>query len=198
MKRRKFISTALLVSLSVSPVLASSNLANQPTTELETLLNALSAAPKKRYFIDKKLKKLYETSTKPWFLSGYKSLGSNYFLCQNGQVAIFPIKLLHETVGQIEVAALCFERTENGNWQRLPTLSGYHIEALTLAVKALKKERPNADLTTYLLPTQSKKYFQFGGYVTQKGEVNFKVNINATQTIIEAKVLADGGIIWKT
>lgn len=201
MKRRTFISTAILGVLNTNQLLASTPIeATKSNVQkwFSVLLEATDAKQRKRYLlVDKQLKSVYETTKHEWSLSGYQALEDEYFMCRDGELALFPIELKHDNLGQIDFAVLVFEKTEKNGWQESRSLSGFHIEALTKSLGSLPVRNIN-EVADYIFPTGGIAGINENGYTTKKGSVSFYVEIIENKAIINAQILVNNEIVWNT
>lgn len=198
MKRRTFISTTILGALSANQLLAFTPLELTKADInrwLSQLLNAVKAQQRKRYLLaDISLKTAYETTKEKWFSSGYGALGSDYFMCRNDNLALFPIELQHEVHGQIDFVVLVFEKKKNNEWNSVKSLSGFNVEALVESLNIFPADAE--DLAYYILPTQSTPEFTIKGYKTPKGHVCFETRITDNKAIVNAQIIINDEIVW--
>lgn len=198
MKRRTFISTTILGTLSANQLLASTPVElTTPNTSrwFSLLLKVTNAKQRKRYLLtDKKLKTTYEAIRDEWSLSGYQALGENYFLCRDGELALFPIELQHTALGQIDFAVLVFEKKKINEWESVKSLSGFNIEALVKSLDTFSADVE--DVANCILPTQSTPEFTIKGYKTPKGHVCFDTRITDNKAVINVQITINNEIVW--
>lgn len=198
MKRRNFISTTILGALSANQLLASTPVESTiPNISkwFSQLLKVTNAKQRKRYFLtDKKLKNTYEAIRDEWSLSGYQALGENYFLCRDGELALFPIELQHTTLGQIDFAVLVFEKKKSNEWKSVKSLSGFNIEALVKSLNTFSADVE--DVANCILPTQSTPEFTIKGYKTPKGHVYFDTRITDNKAVVNVEITINNEIVW--
>lgn len=193
MKRRSFITTAFFSGLLAPELLPyASNQNLHPW--LEVFLKSVNVKTKTKHFLmDKPLNDAYNLAATTWLKSGFKALGSDYFLCRNNQTALFPQVLSHPTLGQLDFAVLCFEKDIDGNWQPLPSFSSFQIEALSKASKDLSFK----NLEDYFLPClQNSPKLPFS-FSTKKGYVTCKVSMSKVQTTIDATISDGENNVWQ-
>ena len=196
MKRRIFIATAFLSGLTADTLFASSFVRTITVRKFETFLQAVNAFSAQKLFLsDPSLDNAYQETGKNWFKSGFSAYGTDYYLCQNNQLALFPIEFSHTTLGQIDFAVLCFAKDKQGDWHHVQPLSGFHIETLAKAANDLPfKELVN--LENYFLPTIKKINMPFS-FSTENGYIQCKIVMKEAQTTIEASIFEGSRVIWQ-
>lgn len=130
----------------------------------------------------------YQTSLIPWQQSGYQATGSGYYICQHGDLVLFPLHLHHESLGLLDQVILCFEKNKIGDWVKIRPLSGFDLEALAAAATALERYNPNIALCDYLLPRLSAKHKNPHCFSTAKGEISIKTLLSDTSSTIDVLV----------
>lgn len=130
----------------------------------------------------------YEAALVQWRQSGYQPVGSDYYICLHRELALFPLHLRHESIGVLDEVILCFEKNKLGEWVKLKALSGFDLEALTVAATTLEKNNLTFNLCDYLLPHLSRKQESPFCFSTVKGEVSIKTVLSETNSITQVLV----------
>lgn len=188
--RRKFLKKAGIVCGVIFT--AHHTFARKEVTSVFLKKGFLDFLPKQTHSLqtlnDSSLLNSYKTALSHWQQSGYKAHGSNYYICQYREVALFPLLLEHDSVGLLDQAILCFEKSEAGEWIRLRSLAGFELEALSVAASNLLFDRPASALADYLLPVVSSIRTESFSFITSKGSVSIKTFLSDTNSRTEISV----------
>ncbi len=192
LRRREFLKKAGIMgifTMTTGHAFAHKSVAFDTWNGTESLLNKLvTQTHGLQTLTGTQLLSTYQAALVQWQQSGYAATGSEFFICQNSDLALFPLHLHHESTGLLDQAVLCFEKNKSGDWIKLRTLSGFDLEALAVAATTLGNYNSAINLSDYLLPRLSSKHnnpFCFG---TAKGEVSIKTLLSDTNSTIEVLV----------
>lgn len=192
LSRRIFLRNAGIISiasLTTNPTFAQNQTVSSEGSGL------LARISKKTYSLDKlpfkNLLNIYELALNNWKQSGYEAFETNYFVCQNENLALFPLHLHHATVGLIDTAFLCFGKNQMDEWIKLRPLSGLDMEVLDVAAEGLQKHHPDIDLSKFLLPSISQNRNVGFYFDTQKGNVFIK-SILSTDSVKTEIIVKEG------
>jgi hypothetical protein len=191
--RREFLkNTGIIViaSLTTNQIFAQNQVASISRNGNTSFMDKIS---KKTYSLktlrNNSLLHTYEAALSNWQNSGYEASGSDYYVCQDGNLALFSLHLKHESVGLLDSAILCFGKNQAGEWKSLKSLSGFDLEILTVAAGELQKNNPDIDLSDYLLPSTAQWVNDGFCFSTPKGDVFIKTILlsDASKTEIIVK-----------
>ena len=134
---------------------------------------------------------IYKTALNNWQSTGYQAFGSNFYVCQNENVALFPLYHPHNSMGILDRAILCFGKNDRGEWTKLKPLSGYDLEALAVATEGLLKNNADIDLGDYLLPSCFQNMDNGLCFKTLKGNVFIKTTVS--KEVSKTKIIVREG-----
>lgn len=145
---------------------------------------------------DASLLACYQKAILSWQKTGYKPTGNFCYSTATGELKMFPMHLEVEGSGKLDAVLLCFGKNDIGEWKALKSLSGFDLEAINIAMTALKEKNNSVDLTHYLVPApnqQSKPY----SFDTQKGTVFLKTTLSSGQTATKIVVTEGNTIVYQ-
>jgi hypothetical protein len=189
--RRKFLLSGVLSISAFTVHQAFSK--NYVVSDVKEELKFFDRITRKTYSLEKlsdpKLFSFYQSSLISWQKSGYEATSNSYYTCMDDGLALFPLQLLHQSLGVLDTVMICFKKDENGDWIQLNSLSGLDLNALAVAADALQNSNEQIDLEAYLLPIKS---IRGDGhrFETKKGIVSLK-------TLLSENGLSTEVIVWK-
>lgn len=133
------------------------------------------------FLLDQSLLHCYNAAIVSWEKIGYESSGNFCYSSDDNTLKMFPIHLHVDGAGKLDDVLLCFGKNANGEWKSLKSLSGFDLEAITIAMEELQLHNSNVNLSHYLFPApaaQSEPY----GFMTQKGSVYLKTILSPENT----------------
>lgn len=202
MKRRNFLYNASLSTLGLSffSGFVSNFDRSQFTASLDEFLNAIGAVPQSWLVSDPELEEACSKEIKTWERTGYKALNKTFFLCNQGQKAIFFLHLHHPELGTLDLSALVFQKGDaTAPWQTTASLSGFQLEALVRAAAALKMEQAPNRLAGLLLPHAGKAKTTSGSFATEYGEVGVRASLSKNKVMsIKAAVYKNNQALWSS
>lgn len=160
------------------------------------ILSKFSKSTFSNAFSDSALLACYKKASLSWEKTGYEPSGNFCFSSSDNQLKMFPMHLHVNGSGKLDEVLLCFGKNTNGEWNALKPLSGFDLEAITVAMKELKKENNTVDLTNYLFPApvqQSNPY----SFETKKGQVFLKTQLSYGQTSTKIVVMEGSNIVFQ-
>lgn len=150
--------------------------------EEENILSKFSKLNASNTFrLDQSLLDCYNNAISGWQKTGYKPSGDFCYASANGHLKMFPIHLHIDGTGKLDDVLLCFGKDTNGEWKSLKSLSGFDLEAITIAMKELKLHNSNVDLSSYLFPAPTTQLEPYG-FITHKGSVFLKTILSPENT----------------
>ncbi|MGQ7945868.1 hypothetical protein [Flavobacterium sp. WC2509] len=138
----------------------------------------------------------YKKASLSWEKIGYKSSGNFCYSSEDNQLKMFPMHLHVNGSGKLDDVLLCFGKNSNGEWKTLKSLSGFDLEAITVAMKELKKANSSVDLSKYLFPSPIQNFNPYG-FETIKGSVFLKTQLCQNQTSIKIVVTEGLNIVFQ-
>lgn len=144
---------------------------------------------------DSSLQECYNNAIKTWQKNGYEASSDNCYSSADGLLKMFPMHLHTETTGKIDNVLLCLGKNSNGKWQSIKSLSGFDIEAITVAVNELRKNNTNVDLSKYLFPAAEQPFNPYG-FATEKGNVQLATILSSNQTITKIIITEGNRIVY--
>lgn len=178
LSRRVFLRSAGIISiapLSTNHAFAQNQTIKKPLSQNGSLLAKIS---KKTYSLEtlslNNLLNVYKLSLNDWQKNGYEAFGANFYICQDENLALFPLQYNHTILGLIDSMVLCFRKNQEDEWISIKSLSGFDLEVLTVAAEGLQKYNPDIDLGSYLLPSFPLNNTNSFCFNTPKGEVFIK------------------------
>lgn len=130
-----------------------------------------------------------------WEKTGYQPYGNFCYSSADGHLKMFPIHL-HVAEGKLDDVLLCFGKNSNGEWKSLKSLSGFDLEAITIAMKELQINNSTVDLSNYLFPAPAQQLEPYG-FTTKKGSVHLKTTLAAKQTSTQITVTEGSKIVYQ-
>ena len=202
MKRRSFLYNASVGTLGLSFFSGlTSRFGRSPfSASLDEFLNAIGATPQSWLESDPTLEEVCADASKAWKKTGYEAFSKTFFLCDQQQKALFFLHLLHPELGTLDISALVFQKDEaTTNWKPATALSGFQLEALIRAAKALKMEQAPNRLAGLLLPHSSQTKPTMGRFVTKFGEVGVQASLPKDKVMrINATVYENNQALWSS
>lgn len=194
LKRRNFIKNVGFVgttTLFCSSLLAQSTFTSFSDSE-KNEMNILSKFSKSNlsdvFLLNQTLLDCYNKTIVSWKENGYESSGNFCYSSQDGHLKMFPMHLHVDGAGKLDAVLLCFGKNSNGEWKTLKSLSGFDLEAISIAMKELQINNKNVDLSHYFFPAPTQKFEPYS-FETNKGSVSLKTILSPekTSTIIIIK-----------
>ncbi len=148
------------------------------------------------FLLDQSLADCYKKSILKWEKTGYAASGNYCFGSSDGLLKMFPMHLQTEATGKVDNVLLCFGKDSNGNWKSLRPLSGFDLEAITVAMKDLNIYRNDVNLSHYLFPAPVQKLDPYGFY-TRKGSVSLQTNLSPEQTVTKIMIKEGNSIVYQ-
>lgn len=162
--------------------------------------NILSKFSKSTYsdvfLLDAALFECYKKASLSWEKTGYEASGNFCYSSADNQLKMFPMHLHVNETGKVDDVLLCFGKNSNGVWSALKPLSGFDLEAITVAMKELKKLNSSIDLSNYLFPTPIQPFNPYG-FETNKGSVFLKTQLSYHQTSTKIVVKEGSNIVFQ-
>lgn len=162
--------------------------------------NILAKFPKSTYsdtfFSDQTLLDCYKKAIVNWEKIGYKPLGNFCYSSHDNQLKMFPIHLHVDGSGKLDDVLLCFGKNSNGEWKTLKSLSGFDLEAITVAMKELQISNNTLDLAQYLFPAPIQQLKPYG-FETKKGNVFLKTLLSPDETSTKIVVMEGSIVIFQ-
>ena len=147
------------------------------------------------FISDRKLLECYKKTIENWIKMGYQSSGNFCYSAPDSQLKMFPIHLQLNGSEKLDAVLLCFGKNASGEWKVLKSLTGFDLEAITVAMRALKTKNNMVDLKHYLFPApeqQSKPY----SYQTNKGTVYLKTTLSSGHSSTKIVVTEGSSIVY--
>jgi hypothetical protein len=170
-----------------------SNLENEEENILSKFTKSAYSAT---FLSDPELLDCYKKASVTWEKIGYKLSGNFCYNSVDNKLKMFPMHLHVTNTGKLDDVLLCFGKNSNGEWKSLKSLSGFDLEALTVAMKELKTKNNTVDLTPYLFPTPEQILNPYG-FETKKGSVFLKTLLASNQTSTKIIVSEGSNIIFQ-
>ncbi|MRX39291.1 hypothetical protein GJU43_08400 [Flavobacterium sp. LC2016-23] len=162
---------------------AFTNFSDLDKEEKNILSNFSKSNISNAFLLDQALFHCYTTAIVSWQKMGYQSSGNFCYSSDDNRLKMFPMHLHVDSAGKLDDVLLCFGKNDNGEWKSLKSLSGFDLEAITVAMEELQMHNSNVNLSHYLFPaavTQVEPY----GFMTQKGSVYLKTILSPENTAI--------------
>ncbi|CAD0005936.1 hypothetical protein [Flavobacterium chungangense] len=165
--------------------------------ENENILSQFSKSSCTDVFLsDSALLECYKNAAFGLEKTGYKLSGNFCYNSADNQLKMFPMHLLVDGSGKLDDVLLCLGKNSNGEWNSLRSLSGFDLEAISMAMKELSKKNNAADLTQYLLPAPVKQVNPYG-FETKRGSVFLKTHLSDNHTSIEMVVTEGSHVVFQ-
>jgi hypothetical protein len=148
------------------------------------------------FFSDRTLLDCYKKAIVNWEKIGYEPSGNFCYSSPNNQLKMFPIHLHVDGSGKLDDVLLCFGKNSNGEWKTLKSLSGFDLEAITVAMKELQIQNNTVDLSHYLFPAPIQQLDPYS-FVTKKGSVFLKTVLSPGQTSTKIIVKEGTNIVFQ-
>lgn len=187
LKRRNFIKNVGLVSATtlVCGSLVAQNTLEKFSDSENGEENILSKFSKTHFFdaflLDQPLQDSYKKSIANWEKTGYTATGNFCYSSSDGLLKMFPIHLHTHTTGKVDDVLLCFGKNSNREWKSLRSLSGFDLEAITIAMNDLKIHSNEVNLSHYLFPAPVQQLNPYG-FETKKGSVSLQTLLAPKKT----------------
>lgn len=163
----------------------------------ENILSIFSKSTYSDAFLsDSALLNCYKEASISWEKTGYQPSGNFCYSSPDNQLKMFPLHLHVNDSGKLDDVLLCFGKNSNGEWNTLKPLSGFDLEAITVAMKELKIKNNPADLTHYLFPVFAKQLNPYS-YETKKGSVFLKTQLSSDYTLTKIVVMEGSNIVFQ-
>lgn len=202
MERRSFIHASIWSAIGCT-LLPAETLARPSRTYKTAVLDLLEILGFKKqnlFSIEESLFLCGKKELDDWFETGYTPLHHSLFWQVETDYAILPVQLLNTQLNEMDYCTLHFSKSPVNDWVYCGSLSGFHIEAIHRAI--LKLPTTNVDSSHYrqlFLPIASNDEIRSnkGAYCTSLGTFELKANINDGHTLVNARLIRSGKILWK-
>ncbi|MFB9106999.1 hypothetical protein [Flavobacterium gyeonganense] len=165
--------------------------------EDENILSYFSRSTSSAVFLaDSALLECYKKASLNLEKTGYKPSGTFCFSSPDNQLKMFPMHLHINGTGKLDELLLCFGKKSNGEWTSLKSLSGFDLEAITVAMKEIKAKNSTVDLTNYLFPAPVNQLNPYG-FETKRGSVFLKTQLCYDQTSTKIVVKEGSNIVFE-
>ncbi|SFC55623.1 hypothetical protein [Flavobacterium phragmitis] len=202
LKRRNFIKNVGFVGASTlfcGSLVAQNTLENFSIPENQEK-NILSKFSKVTFFdaflLDQSLADCYKKSIASWEKTGYTASGNFCYSSSDGLLKMFPMHLHTETTGKVDDVLLCFGKNSKGEWKSLRSLSGFDLEAITVAMSDLNIYSNDVNLSHYLFPAPSQQLNPYS-FDTRKGSVSLQTVLNSEQTTTKIIIKEGNNIVYQ-
>ncbi|KAF2341968.1 hypothetical protein DMB71_06160 [Flavobacterium tistrianum] len=148
------------------------------------------------FLLDQSLADCYKKSILNWEKTGYAASGNYCFSSSDGLLKMFPMHLQTEATGKIDNVLLCLGKDSNGNWKSLRSLSGFDLEAITIAMQDLNIHRNDVNLSHYLFPAPVQQ-LNSDGFYTRKGSVYLQTYLASEQTVTKIIIKEGNSIVYQ-
>jgi hypothetical protein len=162
----------------------------------EYILSQFSKSAVSETFSDPALLDCYKKTSLSWEKTGYEFSGNFCYSSADNQLKMFPMRLHIQGSGKLDDVLLCFGKNANGEWNALKPLSGFDLEALSMAMKELKTKNNTVDLTHYLFPAPLRQLNPYS-FETKKGNVFLKTQLASDQASTKIVVTEGSTIIFQ-
>ncbi|MDR7208659.1 hypothetical protein [Flavobacterium piscis] len=201
LKRRNFIKNVGFVGTTAlicgSSLLAQDTFTSSSDNAEESILSQFSKSAYSDAFLsDSALLECYKSASINWIKTGYEPYGNVCYGSKDGDLKMFPMHLHTGITGKLDDVLLCFGKNSTGEWRTLKPLSGFDLEAITVAMKELKTKNNTVDLTHYLFPSPIQQINPYS-FETKKGRVFLKTQLSSYQTSTEIVVMEGSNIVFK-
>lgn len=181
MNRRNFLHTGSLGALGLSLPAGVLSLDWQKAVNVHSWLQQLAVATGARrrsslfvwsQALRERIQQTNAFLAKPGFVSEDSTL---YFYAAGQACCFYPLVLRHHSTGLNDLLVPVMGRRPDGQWQQLVVLTGYQLEALAQAAKALAEHTlPLQDLLlpTGFAPHNGSTYATLGGSVSMKTQLH--------------------------
>lgn len=202
LRRRNFIKNVGFVG--ASTLLCSSLLAqntfnsfsDSQNEEKNILSNFSKSTFSETFLLDQSLFECYKKSIINWEKTGYVSSGNFCYSSQDGHLKMFPMHLHTDTTGKIDDVLLCFGKNAKDEWKSLKSLSGFDLEAITVAMNELQVNNRNVDLSQYLFPAPVQQLNPYS-FETKKGSVSLQTLLSSEQTSTKIIIKEGNTIVYQ-
>lgn len=200
--RRRFIKN---IGITSTATLLCGSLVAQNTIENFSNLekdenNILSKFSKITFFdaflIDQPLYDCYKKSIVSLEKTGYAATGDFCYSSSDGLLKMFPMHLHTDHTGKIDDVLLCFGKDSKGEWKYLKSLSGFDLEAITVAMKDLKIHADEVNLSHYLFPAPIQEFNPYG-FNTKKGSVSLQTLLAQEQTSTKIIIKEGSTVVYE-
>lgn len=148
------------------------------------------------FLLDQSLLHCYNKAIVNWEKTGYQSSGNFCYSSDDNNLKMFPLHLHVDGTGKLDDVLLCFGKNANGEWKSLKSLSGFDLEAITIAMEDLKIHSNNVNLSHYLFPAPAAPLDPYG-FITQKGSVSLKTTLSSENTITKIIIKEGTSVVYQ-
>lgn len=148
------------------------------------------------FLIDQPLYNCYKKSILNWEKTGYAATGNFCYSSSDRLLKMFPIHLHTDQNGKLDNVLLCFGKDTKGEWKVLRSLSGFDLEAITVAMNDLKIHADEVNLSHYLFPAPIQEFNPYG-FNTKKGSVSLQTLLAQEQTSTKIIVKEGSTIVYE-
>ncbi|WP_264535675.1 hypothetical protein [Flavobacterium sp. N1736] len=148
------------------------------------------------FLLDKALSDCYNKAIVNWQKTGYQSSDNFCYSSDENRLKMFPIHLHVDGAGKLDDVLLCFGKNANGEWKSLKSLSGFDLEAITVAMEELQMHNSNVNLSHYLFPAASTQLEPYG-FMTQKGSVYLKTILSPENTATKIIIKEGNTVVYQ-
>jgi hypothetical protein len=148
------------------------------------------------FLLDQALLHCYNKAIVSWEKIGYQASGNFCYSSDDNRLKMFPMHFHVDGTGKLDEVLLCFGKNTNGEWKSLKSLSGFDLEAITVAMEELQMHNSNVNLSHYLFPApvaQSEPY----GFMTQKGSVYLKTTLSPENTVTKILIKEGTSVVYQ-
>lgn len=146
--------------------------------------------------LDQSLLGCYNKAIVNWQKTGYQPSGNFCYSSDDNRLKMFPMHLHVDSVGKLDDVLLCFGKNDNGEWKSLKSLTGFDLEAITVAMEDLKIHSNNVNLSHYLFPAPVSQLEPYG-FITQKGSVYLKTTLSSQNTSTKIIIKEGTSVVYQ-
>lgn len=200
--RRNFLKNVGVVgatTLFCGSLLAQSSFTNFSDSEkgVENILaQFLKSTYSDTFSSDPMLLECYKKAIVNWEKMGYEPSGNFCYSSSDNHLKMFPMHLHVNGSGKLDAILLCFGKNSNGEWKTLKSLSGFDLEAITVAMEELKTKNNTIDLTHYLFPAPVQQVNPYN-FETKRVSVFLKTILSPEQTSTKIIVTEGSRIVFQ-
>jgi hypothetical protein len=199
MDRRKFISVSGISLVGLNGIFSatSSFFPKDKSHEVINFMELLGAERLNRKLSDQQNEYILK-ACKSWLNLGYKNSDVGFLWKAGEDTIICPMKLSTDTVDSIDNVVLVFTIQNSTGIKYEGSLSGFHLEAISLNQKALLS-LGNADFTrSCILPYEvSLSDKRMGTFTTKKGYFELVVKIEKDKTYACSALKVGNQFLWQ-
>jgi hypothetical protein len=200
MKRRDFVQSAIVTAIGLPLIPGTSLSVFQENGVQQWFHFLISATSAKRQSHPLQGRASFETATaslNAYFSKrGYQALSSDfYFYNDQQQCCFYPLKLQHSAAGLCDMLIPVLTRDSGGAWHHVNTITGYQLEALARAARALA-EHP-VPLQHLLLPASGPSRVPAHiGFGSEKAMVACSTKLKSDIAETNISISVDGQMIF--